>query len=749
MRQGFALLLAWLAACAPVQAVEPGSQPGALPYPEATLTALRQAWASRPQRYTPRTRHLTEAGEPRYLNRLFLATSPYLLQHAHNPVDWRPWGDEAFEEARRLGRPVLLSVGYSTCHWCHVMEEESFEDEEIAELLNRNYIAIKVDREERPDVDALYMSAVALLNGGSGGWPMTVWLTPNREPYYATSYIPPHDGDRGARVGFLTLLGKMRDVYAGSPDTVANNAAALTQQIQRMTEAGAAGDLPGVDALDRAAAIYTAQFDRDHGGLAGAPKFPSSLPVRFLLRRGGGQMAVQALDAMARGGLFDQVGGGFHRYTIDAAWRIPHFEKMLYDNALLVKAYLEAYQSAGREDFARVARETLEYLEREMTAPEGGFYSASDADSLDPATGERVEGRFFTWTHDEISQALGADAAQAFLAVYPLTADAEVDGRFVLHRAGSDSLDASRRRLFEARSARPQPFRDEKIVTAWNGLAISAFAFAAFVLDDPSYAERADAAADFVLANLRSAGPLPDGRGSGAGRLARSYRDGRTSGAAFLDDYAFLIAGLLDLYESTGNVRRLEQALELDRELEASYEDRENGGFYFTAADHEELIQRRKPVIDEAEPSGNSVQILNLLRLHEFTTDDRFRARADRALRAFASTVEADPTATSELLLAIAFRRSKPNQILLVTPSGDAAGAAPLMAVLRTTFTPNRILAVASEPDLPQTQTVIPLFEDKRAIGGNATVYVCQERICRLPTSDPGKLAELLGPQTH
>jgi uncharacterized protein YyaL (SSP411 family) len=476
------------------------------------------------------------------------------------------------------------------------------------------------------------------------------------------------------------------------------------------------------------------QYDAEHGGLNRGAKFPSSLPVRFLLRRNEAQrrMAVETLDAMARGGIYDHVGGGFHRYTVDPAWRMPHFEKMLYDNALLVRAYLEGYQATSREDFARVAREILDYLAREMSAPEGGFYSATDADSADPDSGERVEGRFFTWTPEEVAQALGDDLAKDFTAAYPLTSDAEIEGRYVLYRAGDGPLTEARERLFVARSKRPRPFLDEKIVASWNGLAISAFAFAAFVLDEPAYAARAQAAADFALASLR-----PNGR------LARSYRDGRTSGAAFLDDYAFLIAGLIDLFEATGELRRLEQALALDRELERLYEDLEQGGFFFTAADQEKLIQRRKPVVDEAEPSGNSVQVLNLLRLHELTTEDRFRVRAERALRAFAATIEADPTAVSELLLAIEFRRAKPNQILVVTPASGSDNA-PLLGVLRRTFTPNRVLAVGSESDLPQLGAVIPLFQDKRAIAGRTTVYVCQERICRLPTSDPGKLVELL-----
>ncbi len=721
----------WIVACAALGApVQPGALPGTLPYPAELQTALHAAWEARPAGYRPRARHLDDAGQPRYLNRLFLETSPYLRQHAHNPVDWRRWGDEAFEEARQLGRPILLSVGYSTCHWCHVMEDESFEDLEIAERLNRDYIPIKVDREERPDIDAFYMGAVALLTGGAGGWPMTLWLTPDRKPYYAASYLPPGDGDRGARFGFLTLLGKMREVYESSPDTVAHNAEALTQRIQQLSQSAAGEQIPGDDALDRAARHYRQRFDSAHGGLEGAPKFPSDLPVRFLLRRGGRDLAERTLEAMARGGVHDHVGGGFHRYTVDGAWRIPHFEKMLYDNALLVRAYLEGHQATGRQDFVRVARRTLDYLASEMSRPGGGFYSATDADSRDPATSERVEGRLFTWTRPEIEAALGAEEARAFLAAYPLAPDAELDGRFVLNRVGEPAQDDVLRILVQARAARPQPFRDEKIVASWNGLAISAFAFAALVLDEPAYASRAERAADFVLSRMR-----PDGR------LARSYHAGRTSGHGFLDDHAFLVAGLLDLYEATSDLRRLEQAIELDREVEKLFEDPKQGGFHFASADSEALPHRPKPIADSAEPSGNSVHILNLMRLHEFTTRDGYRQRAERALRAFASTIEANPAAVSELLLAVAFRTDGPLQILVVAGDDDPQ---PLLDLLRKTFIPSRVLAAHHEDELAEARRHIPLLEGKRAIGGRSTVYVCRERVCKLPVSDPGALREVL-----
>ena len=722
-----------LAGCAPAGELSVGANPGAEPYSEVLTQQLTQAWQSRPSGYQPRTKHLEADGRPKYTNRLFLESSPYLLQHAHNPVDWHPWGDEAFEKARKLGRPVLLSVGYSTCHWCHVMEEESFEDDEVARAINENYIAIKVDREVRPDVDAIYMAAVQALTG-RGGWPMTVWLTPDRKPYYAGTYFPPRDGDRGAAVGFLTLLGRMREIYDTRQDDVASNAAIFVKQINLALQPGDPGDMPGAAGLDALAAHYRERFDPVEGGLKGAPKFPSSMSIRFLLRYGlrsddakFTEMAALTLEKMALGGIYDQVGGGFHRYSVDEKWFAPHFEKMLYDNALLAVAYLEGFQATGREEFAAMARDVLDYVGREMTSPDGGFYSATDADSATPE-GEREEGYFFTWSEDELKAALSEEQFDQVKA--SVSAEGNFEGRNILH--GSRLPQAIRERLFQARQDRKPPLRDDKILTSWNGLMVSAYAFGALVLDEPSYLQRAETAAEFLLDNLRR-----------DGRLLRSYKDGVASQQAYLDDYAFLIAGLLDLYEAAGDVRWLDEAIALDGALEERYEDREAGGFFSTANDHEELLAREKPGYDGAEPSGNSIQAMNLVRLHELTTDDRYRQRAEQLFQAFSAGLQERPAGLSEMLQALDFHLGETKQVVVVTPE-DRAQAAELLAELRASFVPNRVLSVVAESEISEHSDSIPLLEGKRAIGGKATAYVCKQRVCKLPTSDPAVFRDQL-----
>ena len=715
---------------------------------------LARAWADRPAGYEPRTKHFQDDGTPRYINRLFLESSPYLRQHAHNPVNWFPWGDEAFELARELNRPVLLSIGYSTCHWCHVMEEESFDDEEIATYLNEHYIAIKVDREVRPDLDSIYMSAVQLFTQGRGGWPMTLWLTPDRRPYSGGTYFPARDGDRGAAVGFLTLLKRLKMTYDDQPARVVDVAAKVAEQIRgHLTPATVSGVVSDDGPLQAAATFYRQRFDMNYGGLRGGQKFPSSLSIRFLLRHyhrtrdeQSLAMATKTLEQIEAGGIHDHVAGGFHRYATDEQWLIPHFEKMLYDNALLTVAYLEAYQVTGREDFADVARFILRYVERDMTSPEGAFYSATDADSLGP-DGEREEGRSFTWTPDEIEAAVGPERARIVNAYFTVTPEGNFEGgRTVLHaqRQGvvvakelgvsldelQAVIDESREVLYETRAPRPSPLRDEKHLTSWNGLMISALARAAFVLGEDDYAVRAARAAEFLLQRRVDGGRLTRNAGGSASQLA------------YLDDYAFFIGGLLDLYEVSGEARWLREALALDAVLEAHYEDPDGGGFFLTADDHETLLAREKPQYDTAEPSGNAVQLLNLLRLHEFTADDRYRQRAERALGAFAFTLKNAPTSASEMLLAVDFHLGAPKEIVIVTPNARQE-AAPFLDRLAAAFLPNRILAVAVEgDDLNDQARVIPLLGGKYAMQGRATAYVCENRVCDLPTTDPDVFAK-------
>ena len=698
--------------------------------------------------YTPRTKHLNSDGWAKYTNRLFLESSPYLLQHAHNPVDWYPWGDEAFQAAAALNRPVLLSVGYSTCHWCHVMEEESFEDEEIARYINENYIPIKVDREERPDVDAIYMAAVQALTG-RGGWPMTVWLTPDRKPFYGGTYYPARDGDRGAGIGFLTLLKKIKQSHQDRKDLVNQTSRQLTDVVKQMLAPEASAQPMEKDILKQSFQSYQNRFDPLNGGLRGAPKFPSSLPVRFLFRyyqryknSDALNMATRTLDKMAAGGLYDHVGGGFHRYATDEKWIVPHFEKMLYDNALLVMDYLDGYQVTGNLEYRRVVNEILQYVRRDMTSPDGAFYSATDADSLTPE-GHREEGYFFTWTPEEIEGLLGADLAGLIRETHAVGSHPNFEGRYILNTPETlsnvaERLDMDeehlRSRIAKAlnmlrgeREHRPPPLRDEKILTAWNGLMISAFAKAAFVLDEPDYRADAVRAATFVLDHLYV-----------DGRLQRSHMDGVAKHNGYLNDYAFLTAGMMDLYEATHDVHWLEKAMELEKILGRYYEDTESGGFFMTSRDHEDLIAREKPKHDGALPSGNAVATMNLLRLGAFTSNPDYLLRAEKALQAFSGTLSANPTAMAELQLALDNFIVPPREIVIVEPNGKKGSSSVLLDKLRQRYLPGRIIVVATEGnDLDSQAKIIPLIEQKTAMNGKPTAYVCENKTCQAPTDDP------------
>ena len=712
--------------------------PGAEPFPEPLARRLADAIAARGPSYAPRTHHLAPDGRPRFTNRLVLERSPYLLQHAHNPVSWWAWGDAPFEEARRTGRPVFLSVGYSTCHWCHVMEGESFEDLEIARVLNERFVPIKVDREERPDVDAVYMTAVQLLTGG-GGWPMSVWLTPDREPFFGGTYFPPRDGARGAMRGFLSILREIADLYGRDPGRVRAATGSLVQAVRTALAAhGApAADLPGPEPIEAALAAWRLAFDAAHGGLRGAPKFPSSLPVRVLLRHhrrtrdeGSLRMATLTLEKMAAGGIHDQLAGGFHRYATDAEWLVPHFEKMLYDNALLAVAYAEAHQVTGRRDLARVARTTLEYLVRDMSSPEGALYSATDADS------EGEEGRFFVWTPAEIRAVLGGDADR-FLRFHGVDDAGNFEGRSILWVPRPDedewaALAPARAALLAARGRRPPPLRDEKVLAGWNGLAISALAFGGRVLGEPRFVAAAARAADFVL-----------GRMVRDGRLQRTWLAGEAGIPAFLEDHAFLAAGLLDLHEATFDPRWLAAAVDLSDRQERLFGDA-GGAWFQTAGDHDRLLAREKPTHDGAEPSGASVAILNALRLHAFTTDARWWDVAARALRHYAGALEAQPTSLGEMLLAVDFATDAPREVVIVWPEGTAAPE-PFLAVLRRTFLPNRALTGGAEPDVPRLGPLAAVAAGKVAAGG-PTAYVCERGACRLPAISPEKLASQLAP---
>ena len=712
--------------------------PGAPPRPADLDRRLAEAAARRGPGDPPRTHHLRGA-QPRFTNRLVLERSPYLRQHAHNPVDWRPWGAEAFAEAAARGVPVFLSVGYSTCHWCHVMEGESFEDEAIAGLLNARYVPIKVDREERPDVDQLYMTAVQLLTG-HGGWPMSVWLTPDGQPFFGGTYFPPRDHARGGMRGFLPILEEISAVYGGEPERVAQATASLTAAVRAaLAPRGVPGQaLPGLAVVDAAVQSWLRQLDPVHGGVRGAPKFPSSMPVRLLLRhhrRTGDprslDAAVRTLDGMAGGGIHDQLGGGFHRYSTDERWLVPHFEKMLYDNALLTLAYAEGWQVTGSERFARVARDTAEMVLRDFSAPDGGFASASDADS------EGEEGRCFAWTEEEIRRLLGGEAAR-FCRFHGVTAGGNWDGVNVLHVPRADeaewaALAGARRTLLEARRRRVQPLRDDKVLAGWNGLMIEGLAFAGRVLDEPRWVGAAARAAGFVLDHL-----VVDGR------LRRGWLGGPSATLAFLDDHAFLAAGLLELFAATAEPRWLASAVTLAEAIERHFGDPERGGWYQSADDHERLLVREKPAHDGAEPAGSSVAVQALLRLAAFTGDGRWREAAERALRHDGPALEAAPTSRSELLLGVELAHAPSREVVLTWPD-QAARPEAMLAVLRR-MAPGAAIVCGPASAVARAAQASPLAAGRGPLDGRATAWVCERMACRLPLFDAASLERSLAP---
>ena len=723
--------------------------PGSQGHPPAVAARIAATRTRLPE--PVRTRHVADDGTPLYTNRLALESSPYLLQHAHNPVDWFPWGDEAFSEAQRLDRPVFLSIGYSTCHWCHVMEEESFEDERIAIFLNANYIAIKVDREERPDVDAVYMKAAHHL-GGSGGWPLSVWLTAERQPFFVGTYFPPFAGRRGANYGFLDVLTELLQMFQGDRSRVRQAADALAASVRSEMEAGevappqakGANADGGIDSGFLASMVeqYAHAFDERYGGLRVPQKFPSQVPIRLLLRHHQRtkdpralHMAVRTLEAMATGGLYDQLVGGFHRYSIDPQWRVPHFEKMLYDNALLIVAYAEAWQVTQQPLFARVVRETCDELLATFAAQGGGFYSATDADS------EGEEGKYFVWTEDEIRAVFGAtDEAEVFLRHFGVKREGDFEGANVLHQPRPDEeitrqLAPARRKLAEVRSTRVPPLRDDKIIAAWNGLAISAFAVAGRILGEPRYVAAAERAADFVCTRLRA---------PGSGTLARTFRDGVLGAPGFLDDYAFVAAGLIDLFESTGKARHFEEAVRLVDETQSLFGDRERGGWFLSSAEHETLLARNRPAFDGAEPAGSSVALMNLARLVAFTDDESRRAALAAALALYTPAMRERPLALTEALLATDFVLGPVKEIAMARPSAST-GEPELTEVLQKTFCPRKALVVGVPGSIDWTalESRIPWLRDKPTVE-HATAFVCTDQHCHQPTSEAAALVAQL-----
>jgi len=652
-------------------------------------------------------------------NRLAQETSPYLLQHRDNPVDWYPWGSEARRRASEEDKPILLSVGYSACHWCHVMERESFEDPETAAYMNEHFVNVKVDREERPDVDAIYMEAVQTITG-HGGWPMTVFLDPDGVPFYGGTYFPP-DESRGMP-SFRMVMEAVVHAFETQREEIREKAPIARARLGAVGEVEPR-DLPAAAHLDEAVKRLLLASDRRNGGFGSAPKFPPASSLELLMARGETEVVELTLDRMLAGGIYDQLGGGFARYSVDAVWLVPHFEKMLYDNALLAGTYLHGWQTFGHDRYRRVCEETLDWMLREMRGPEGGFYSALDADS------EGEEGRFYVWTPDQIREVLG-DGADAVIEFYGVSEQGNFEGSNVLHLAAGaaaeepEGLERARQALFEARAERVRPGLDDKRLTAWNALAIAALADAGAVLGREDYLDAARDCAEFVLTRLRD----PDGR------LLRTYKDERAHLDAYLEDHAFLVEALLTLYESSFEPRWFEAAEALAETMLGRFGDAERGGFYSTADDHEELIARRKEVGDHPIPSGNSSAALGLLRLAALTGERRYEAAAEGVFALFAEPAVRHPDAFAHLLRALDFHLSPTKEIALV---GDDLGALAKVARERPLF--HAVLAGGPEgADQPA------LLADRTTVNGSPAAYVCQNFTCQLPVTDAGALREQL-----
>ncbi|HEX6552054.1 MAG TPA: thioredoxin domain-containing protein [Ktedonobacteraceae bacterium] len=701
-------------------------------------------------------------GQHKHTNRLIDETSPYLLQHAHNPVDWYPWGEEALQKAKSEDKPILLSVGYSACHWCHVMERESFENEEIAAMMNRFFVSIKVDREERPDIDAIYMQAVQAMTQ-QGGWPMTVFLTPDGRPFYGGTYFPPRDRQYGQQTmpGFPRVLLSMAEAYQEKRQDVEEQATQLAEYLQqrsgtpfRRRGEEAAGTMP-LELLGSASRELAAEFDAVNGGFGTAPKFPNTMSLEFLLRvyqhRLKGEISAQtrpgeleiietSLQHMAKGGIYDQLGGGFHRYSVDAQWLVPHFEKMLYDNALLSRVYLHTYLVTGNAFYRRIVEETLDYVVREMTSPEGGFYSTQDADS------ESEEGKFFVWTPAEIEAALSPRDAELFMQYYDVTQKGNFEGKNILHvsqdveeiakaaqlsrKQVENSLQQSRLRLFQMREQRVKPGRDEKILTSWNGLMLRSFAEAARYLERADYLQVASKSAEFLLGELR-----PEGR------LLRTYKDGRARLKGYLEDYVFLADGLLALYEASFQPRWFTEARGLMDEAIALFADEQNNGFFDTGSDHEALISRPKDIMDNATPAGNSVAVDVLLRLAAFTAEEGYRQRADDYLQPIADVMVQHPQAFGHVIGALDFALSTVKEFAIMGNPSEADTRS-LLGVINGRYLPNSVLACADPTDREAVQAV-PLLTDRPLKEGKASAYVCQNFACLVPVNTAEELEEL------
>lgn len=669
--------------------------------------------------------------------------SPYLLQHAQNPVDWYPWSEDAFEKAREEDKPVFLSIGYSTCHWCHVMERESFEDEETARLLNDVFICIKVDREERPDIDSVYMKVCQLITK-SGGWPLTIIMTPDKEPFFAATYIPRET--RYGRIGLQELIPRIKTLWQTRNAELKANAAEITGALETIKQKSPPQEL-SKKTLDKAYEYFLKSFDRVHGGFGGAPKFPTPHNLYFLMRYfrrskkdSALQMVEKTLQGMRRGGIYDHIGFGFHRYATDERWIIPHFEKMLYDQALLALAYLEAYQLTRKEEYAQTAREIFTYVLRDMTDAQGGFYCAEDADS------EGVEGKFYLWTQEEIKNILPSADSDLFISLYQHPEDGEIhgmqelpQGHFIPHLAPTlgqlpQMTDEIRQKLFAARKSRVHPLKDDKILADWNGLMIAALARGAQILDEPLYLKAARNAADFIFTNMTDE----------EGELLHRWRAGDASITGMLDDYAFVIWGLLELYEASWQTNYLKKALTLNRQMMERYWDEKEGGLYFTQHGAEDILVRQKEVQDGALPSGNSVALLNILRLARITADSELENRAAKIAEVFSAEVAQYPTAHTHFLAALDFSLG-PSYEIVITGEPESEETKEIIKALRETFLPNKVVLFLSlADDKKAIFKIAPFLNEYSAADSKTKAYVCTNYSCQKPVENAEELIKLI-----
>jgi uncharacterized protein YyaL (SSP411 family) len=691
----------------------------------------------------------------KHYNRLKLEKSPYLLQHAENPVDWYAWGPEAFEKARKENKPIFLSIGYSTCHWCHVMAHESFEDPEVARLMNEVFVCIKVDREERQDIDNIYMRVCQMMTG-SGGWPLTVLMTPDKKPFFAGTYIPKES--QHGRLGMLDLIPRIKEVWDTQHDEIIKSADQITEKLNMIAQSSSGSELDK-STLKTAYEQLNERYSEQYGGFGNAPKFPSPQNLLFLLRYWQStndekalRMVVKTLQSMQNGGIYDHIGFGFHRYSTDSHWLVPHFEKMLYDQAMLAMAYIETYQATGIKEFEETAKEIFTYVLRDMTDKKGGFYSAEDADS------EGVEGKFYVWTEDEIRQVLKGDEADLIINVYSIDktgnfrdeASDENTGANILHLEKSltevafknkesvdglkERVEAARLKLFDVRNKRIHPHKDDKILTDWNGLMIAALAKGAQAFNEPKYAEAAKRAADFILTSMRRED----------GRILHRYRDGHTAILANADDYAFLIWGLLELYETVFDVDYLQTALDLNSEMIKYFWDEQDGGFYFTADDAEELIVRQKEIYDGAIPSGNSVAVSNLFRLARITANTDYEDKANKIMLAFSKDVESAPSGYTQMMVALGFGIG-PSYEIVIVGNPESEDTKDMLNSLGKHFIPYKVVLLKpADQETADITRIAEYTEYHSSFDGKATAYVCLDFACKMPVTNTEEMLKLL-----